>query len=114
MRLFLTSRALDLAIALSTILLLLVVPHTLAVKRAPAKKSPLRAELLNRELLTAFKDLDKKYPVFSVFAQRFFTVARVKLISLDGPSTILVPSDIGNQFMKKKWRFSLPSRGFAS
>ncbi|CAI5515306.1 unnamed protein product [Closterium sp. Naga37s-1] len=110
MRLFLTLRAVNLAIAVATILLLLVVPHTIAVKRAPARKPPSRAERLQTELLTAFKDLDKKYPFFSVFAQRFYTAARVKLISLEGPSTILVPSNIGNQCMKKTWEAFTPQQ----
>ncbi|CAI5479689.1 unnamed protein product [Closterium sp. Yama58-4] len=100
---------LNLAIAV-TIVLLLVVPHTVAVKRAPAKKAPSRADLLNRELLTALKDLDKKNPFFSVFAQRFYTAARVKLISLEGPATILVPSNVGNQFMKMTWEAFTPQQ----
>ncbi|CAI7840870.1 unnamed protein product [Closterium sp. NIES-54] len=61
----------NLAIAVATILLLLVVPHTIAVKRAPSRKPPSRAELLQTELLTAFKDLDKKYPFFFRFFATF-------------------------------------------
>ncbi|GJP40993.1 hypothetical protein CLOM_g3580 [Closterium sp. NIES-68] len=62
------------------------------------------------ELLAALKDLNKTYSFFTVFAERYYTAARYKLITLDGPSTILIPSNIGNQFMKKKWEAYTPQQ----
>ncbi|CAI5459889.1 unnamed protein product [Closterium sp. Yama58-4] len=94
--------------AIAAALLLLAVPAE-SKKAAPVKRA-VQKGVPQWELLAALKDLDKKYAFFSVFAQRFYTAARFKLITLDGPATILIPSNIGNQFMKKKWESYTPQQ----
>ncbi|CAI7775704.1 unnamed protein product [Closterium sp. NIES-53] len=108
------SRAFIVAVLLVTTVLFAPSPQALrgveARKRA-AKKPPTKPTGIPQwELLAALKDLDKQYKFHTVFAERFYTAAKYKLITLDGPSTILIPGNIGNQFMKKKWDAYTPTQ----
>ncbi|GJP55107.1 hypothetical protein CLOM_g14087 [Closterium sp. NIES-68] len=78
-------------------------------KKAPVKRAVPKG-VPQWELLAALKDLGKKNAFFSVFAERFYTAARFKLITLEGPATILIPSNVGNQLMKKKWDLYTPQQ----